>query len=82
MHMAVDQPRREGRTLGIDNGGRALRVNVFLFADGGDFSINNCDGVRVEDWILQISAQKDSEIPDHKTGFSLRAGQLVLSHSA
>jgi hypothetical protein len=74
MHVAVDQSWSEGRAFGIDDEGRAFRVNVLLFADGSDFAIDGEHRVGVEDRVLQIAAQQETDVANQKDWLRFRLG--------
>ena len=46
MHVAIDQAGSERGTLGVDDGGGAGGVDIFLFADGGDAAVDGRERYR------------------------------------
>ena len=79
MHMAVDQARRDGGAVGVDNGGGAFGIDVPGVSDRGDPAVFGHDRVGVEDRLFQGSAQQQADIADHQLA---RAGGLrfIVGH--
>ena len=78
--MTVDQSGRQSCAFGIDDQGRAIAVDVLLFADRHDLSIDRNYGIRIENWALQITAQHKTNIPDHKPRLRLAFNWLIVGH--
>jgi hypothetical protein len=51
--MAVDQTGRDGRAIGIDDGGGAGDIDVLEAADGGDLAVLGDDGVGIKNGLFQ-----------------------------
>src|SRR5262249_4351872 len=77
--MAVDQARRDGRAVGIDNGGGAFGVDVLQSADGGNLAVLGNDGVGIQNRLFQRSRQHQPDVADHELA---GAGRLwcVMGH--
>ena len=82
MHVTVDQPRSQRRAFGIDGQGGAFDIDVFLPSHGGDLSVDCNHGIGVEDRLLQVAAQQQADVPDHKAGLGFTFDGLILGHEA
>jgi hypothetical protein len=65
MHVAVDQSGNECRALGVDRNGGTGDVGVFLFANSLDHAINGDNRVSVENGVVEVSAEKKTDVADH-----------------
>ena len=79
MDVAVDQARRDGGAVGVDDRGGALGVDVLEAADRSDLAVLGHDRIAVQDRLLQRPRQQQPDIADHQLA---RAGCLgcVVGH--
>ncbi len=78
--MAVDQARRDGGAIGIDDGGGAFCVDLLGTADGGDLAVLGNDGVGIEDRLLHGAREHQPDIADHQFGGAGGLGFIVGHH--
>src|SRR5258708_1942609 len=81
MYVAVDQSWGQCRALGVDCCGGAALVQIFLFAYGVDVAVNRDNRIRVENRTIEVAAQKEPNVADHKFGRNGRLRGGVLSHA-
>src|SRR5215472_16669984 len=62
MHVAVDQSGNKRGAVCVDHAACAFRVQHFFFSYRMNDAIDRDDGVGLEDWLLQVAAQKQSYI--------------------
>src|SRR3954471_1038163 len=77
MDMAVDQARRDGGAVGIDDRGGALGVDVLESANGRYLAVLGHDRVAVQDRLLQGPRQQQPDIADHQLARSGCLGRVV-----
>ena len=80
MYVAVDQSGSEACAFGIDRGGGASGVDVFLFADGMDHAVNGDDCVGIEDGVFEVSAEEESDVADHQFVGACRSCGGAVAH--
>ena len=76
VNMAIDQARGEHGSVGVDDGRRALVVEILGAADGMDASVNRDEAVAVENRALQHAGKDQADVSDHQ----LLAVRLALGH--
>ena len=81
MDVAVDQTGAEGCAVGVDPEISALRIDVFLFAEGGDSAIDRKQRVGIENRILESSGQHQPDVSNDSLSLGGRSsggcGHLV-----
>jgi hypothetical protein len=77
MDVAVDQARRDGGAVGINNGGGALGVDVLEAADRRDPAVLGHDRVGIQDRLFQRPRQQQPDIADHQLAGTGRLGCVV-----
>src|SRR6266481_5032546 len=82
MNVAVDQPRREGRTFGIDGNGGSGSVDIFSFTHGSDALAHSDNGVGIEDGIGEVSAKQQADVANDQLGLWRRFRWFVVGHGS
>ena len=65
VHMAVDQPGRKGRTMGINFGGGRFAIHVFLIAPCADLTVVRDQAVAIKNRHLHFPRKDHADVSDH-----------------
>ncbi len=80
MNVAVDQSRGQHRSLSIDDGLGACRIQFAETADGGDLSADGDDAIGLQDRSIEISAEQQPDILDDQFVVASGRHRLLFSH--
>ena len=64
MHVAVDEAGSDRHAIGVDDRGGIVRVDILGAADGGNLAVHGDDGIGLEDGLVQVSRQYQSDVAD------------------
>ena len=66
MHVAVDQPRREGDAMGVDHCCRPVAIKILFVPERADLAAGCNHTIAVKDRRLHLAGQDQSDVTDHE----------------
>ena len=79
MNVAVDQPGRDRRAVGVDDRGGPFLIHILGAPDRGDLAVLGHDRIGVENGLFEIAAEDQTDVADDQLAGTGRLG-LVVGH--